>query len=561
MSGDTAGRVQNPAQQQTPAQEDRHHRNTNGGDLTDPRTFAGWLRRQIMAGREDDVGELAWTMIRDTSWPEQADLQELQRHLMDTGGTTAQQEALDAAWLEWWQDHGQAQEHGHTLATLPESFWSARPTLEHIRQAAHARGRSGDMVLGAVLARLSAMVDPGLRLETPLGTTSLNLFVAAIGRSGTGKSSGSTAAKELIPVPPYLQDPDAFRDGLPVGTGEGLVESFYGTVTEETGELTAKGKPKLERVRKQVRSHVFVFVDEGQNLVAQMERSGSTIGPILRSAWTGELAGQANARDETTRILPAGSYSLGVVIGFQRATAGPLLDDAGAGTPQRFVWLSTTDPTVPDEPPEHPGQLQVPGLVTAANPGDAFAKDHPRTGRITFAKEIGQELWQANLIKVRGLDHDQDEDQDHDLDSHAGLLRCKVAGLLALLDQRQEVNLDDWRLAGQLLDTSQAVRQNLVQFRDEMTAQEEERRADTYVNRMVRAEVARKNADEAVERVAQLLARKIASKGDMTRRNASKLLNSRDRGLFADALELAKDKGWLELDDDDRTISSGGELP
>jgi hypothetical protein len=67
---------------------------------------------------------------------------------------------------------------------LPESFWLARPVFGHIRQAAHYRGRSGDLVFIIALARLAAMVSPKLVFDVGLGPGSLNLAVAAIGKSG-----------------------------------------------------------------------------------------------------------------------------------------------------------------------------------------------------------------------------------------------------------------------------------------------------------------------------------------------------------------------------------------
>jgi hypothetical protein len=458
----------------------------------------------------------------------------------------------------------QAQEVTGTLATLPESFWNSRPVLAHIRQAAHARGRSADTVLGAVLARLSSMVDPLLQLDTGLGKASLNLYVAIIGRSGRGKSSGASAAREVIEVPGYLTRPMAhtdqpFRDGLPIGTGEGLIEAYMGQVLEETGEKKKDGSSKWARVRKQVRRNVFVFVDEGQKLIVQISRTGASLGPVFRSMWSGELAGQANAQEATTRILEAGSYALGMVIGFQRTTVGPLLDDAGAGTPQRFLFFSGIDPAVPDVAPEHPGPLHVYGL------DHETLHDAPRTGTIEFAQGIKDELWRANLRRVRGEDED-DEDLDLDLDSHVSLLRCKLAGLLALLDHDPanlsvKVTAEDWRLAGMIHDTSRAVREDLVQFRREEQAKENEARTQDYVNRERRAELARSTAGTAVLRVARLLGRKVHEKGAMSRRDATKLLPSRDRGLFSDALDLAQEQGWLDVDEDGGKVMPGASRP
>jgi hypothetical protein len=80
----------------------------------------------------------------------------------------------------------------HTGLTLPISFYESRPELKEIREYAHRWGAPADPVLYAILASISATVPPGQRVQTgimsPKGS-SLNLFVAAIGPSGSCKSS------------------------------------------------------------------------------------------------------------------------------------------------------------------------------------------------------------------------------------------------------------------------------------------------------------------------------------------------------------------------------------
>jgi hypothetical protein len=439
---------------------------------------------------------------------------------------------------------------------LPAEFWQARPALSHVRQAAHSRGRSPDAVLGSLLARLSAMCSHELRFDAGQGTGSLNLFTAVVGKSGTGKSSGVAVARELIDAPPWLFG-DAFRDGLPLGSGEGLAESYMGAVAVETGEVKKsgpnKGEPKMEIKRRQVRHNVFVYVDEGQTLTAQAGRSGATIGPALRSAWVGELLGQANARDETTRLIPAGSYALGLVIGYQPGTAGELLADTDAGTPQRFLWLSSTDPGIPDQRVEWPGQLDV---DLAEPSGDLFAsgRERPRTGVVTFADAIKDELWTANLARNRGTDGD-----DNELNSHVALMRCKVAALLALLDGRGEVTEDDWHLSALLWATSCAVRDSLVTAGREAAQREREARDDAAVSRATRTAVATAQASSTVERVARHLAVKVHAKGAQTHGYARKLLRSTDRYLFREAVEHAVGLGWLT--EDDGKVAPGSSRP
>lgn len=419
------------------------------------------------------------------------------------------------------------------LPTLPDDFWQARPMLSRIRQAAHARGRSGDLVFYANLARLSAMVSHELVFNSGIGVGSLNTFVAAVGPSGMGKSTGADVAHELLPTPRYLRPADGsvlFRDGLPIGSGEGLAEAYMGVVTRAIpGEYKQNGDPRTEKVRAQVRHNAFVYVDEGEALIRMAERAGSTVGPTIRSAWNAQLLGQANASEERIRILPARSYSLGLVIGFQRHTCQPLLADATAGTPQRFLWCAAVDQGVPDQQPDSPGQLTVHienGLA-------------PVTGTIRFAPEIRAELWRGNLARVRG------EVEVAELDSHEPLMRCKVAALLAVLDERMDVTVADWDLARIVWETSCAVRDQLIAHGKREAAKERWVKESQYIERQVRAAAEVGQVDAKLDRIGDRLVAFVGEDGSMPHWVARKKLAYRDRSLYEPAVDRAAAAGKL----------------
>lgn len=443
-----------------------------------------------------------------------------------------------------------------SVPNLPDSFWASRGSLGHVRDAAHSRGRSADLVLGAVLARVSAMVSPRLRFRTCLGDGALNLFVAAVGPSGTGKSTAVRLAGELAPPPAYL-NAATFRDGLGLGSGEGLAEAYYGYVQQETGETyqsgERKGQAKTAQVRAKVRDNALIYVDEGQTFTAMIERAGATIGPALRSAWSGETLGQANAREETTRVVPAGSYALGLVIGYQPDTAQALLADTGPGTPQRFLWLRATDPAIPRRPPAHPGPLALPLTEPTANPFATPEPARPLTGDITFSDEIDRRLWDENHARATG------EVEAAPFDSHRPQMHAKVAALLALLDGRTKVDEEDWRLARLVLEVSDVVRDQLVDHGAQQQRRAEEARTEAHVTRQVRTKLAVDAVDADVARVAAALARKVRDKGLQTHGAARQLLASRDRTYFDAAVRHAVSLGWLG--DDGSAIAAGASAP
>lgn len=416
---------------------------------------------------------------------------------------------------------------------LPEEFWGARKRLQHIRQFAHAAGCSGDVLLHSFLARLSGMIPHHIHAVSGIGgRASLNLFVATVGGPGAGKSTGSSLNRGLLPS----DDPE-FRDGLPVGSGEGIAEAYMGTVEEETGEVRrSKGgaeTPVMRRVRKQVRHNAYFYIDEGQILAKLGERTGSTLGETLRRAAVGETLGQTNASEERTRYVEAGSYSLGLLVGFQPTTALPVLSDAGTGTPQRFVWGWAEDPSIPDNPPHSPGHLPaLDCLKTRSEPVD-----------IGFPKRVRDLLWRERVLRNRG------ELQVPELDGHAGLIKVKVAALLALMEDRYGVAEEDWQLAEVMWDASCAVRDSLLARARREAEAAKQQQEEAKLQAELRAHQAKNDDDAAVQRLA-IRAREFArQESGRTFGAFRKSLASRDRIYAERAIDHAEAQEWVFLEE------------
>jgi hypothetical protein len=135
------------------------------------------------------------------------------------------------------------------------------------------------------------------------------------------------------------------------------------------------------------------------------------------------------------------------------------------------------------------------------------------------------------------------------LDTHAGYLRLKVAGLLALLDERVDISVEDWELAGTLTTSSKAVRawmQGTISADDQRRTYAANERA---AERAARVETAKVAATADVARVGRVLGRHVHHKhtGDdpCTRRCLTQAVKSSDRDQFAAALEHAVAQGWV----------------
>lgn len=424
---------------------------------------------------------------------------------------------------------------------LSAEFYAARPVFQHIQQAAHSQGRPADVLFYSTLARLSGMINPNIKAVTGIsGRASLNVFAAAVGPSGSGKSTGQSGARELI----LPEDPD-FLDGLPVGTGEGIAEMFMGTVDKPTGEIhqrgPLKGDPVTVKVREQVRHNGYIYVDEGQTMATLAMRQGSTLAETLRRAAVGEALGQMNASEERRRYIAPGSYSLGLFVGFQPSTAVPLLNDASTGTPQRFLWCWSLDPSIPNTPPRWPGPItKHPGQISTAEPID-----------VMFPERIRRMLWEERTARNRG------DLEVAELDGHAGLMKVKAAALFALMDGgRYEVTEDDWALAEKVWATSCAVRDALVERARREAEAERRATEDAKVNTEVRTHMAKNEADRRLERIVRLVVKHSSQPGGISFGYMRRALRTEDREHLPAALDLAEERELVIVEDSNISVNT-----
>jgi hypothetical protein len=408
---------------------------------------------------------------------------------------------------------------------LPAEFWGARPFLKHVQAAAWAKRAHPDAVLGALLTRTAASIPPSIKFNSstdggePDGST--NLYACLLAPSGIGKSRAGAAAESLTAIAGLTPYPT-----YTLGSGEGLIEAYLGLVDQAvydpiTMQLKTdrRGNEIMEKKKVQVRDKAFFWVDEGATLNTLLTRIGATLGPTLRSAWTGGELGQANASADTTRRLGAGRYSLGLLVGYQPGTAAQLLGDAGTGMPQRFLWFGAQDKQMPTEPMPWPGRLQLPEF---------------KPGAVDFDRAIKAELIEYDVAKHHGtvvVD---------ELDSHEPLMRCKVATLLCLIDGRRLVGDEDWQLAKTIVGTSVQIRGALV---DALEVERERERQERAWERGLE-DVARRSARSDVQRVAERIQHKAASDG-WFHFGRWKKDQGRDKKWCTDGLAYAEARGWV----------------
>lgn len=406
-----------------------------------------------------------------------------------------------------------------TPFNLPNEFWEARPVLRHIRQAAHCRGRCADAVLLFTLARVAAVTPPTVVLPAIVGgRASLNFLGGIVSSSGGGKTTAGDVARDLLPIDRV----DVMAD-VPPGSGEGLTELFFEFVTEED----ADGKKR--KVKRQTKTGALIYLDEGEALAEMGSRKGATLMPTLRSAWSGAVIGQSNATQETHRVLAAHKYRLAIMVGFQVEFAAEMIADATGGTPQRFVFARATDPAIPDDAPEWPGELEI-GVPPMVSSGTEMA----------FDEQVAADIGRRARMAARG------EFVPDPLDTHRDLVKMKVAALLARLEDRLYVTAEDWELAGDVMKVSTAIRSWAI----EVARQHAEQSEQSYAVKLARRALVVEDSAESRALVsgAKSIARRIHKVGEpIAYRDARAAVASKHRDIVSveDMLAHAVDCKWV----------------
>ncbi|WP_158697829.1 bifunctional DNA primase/polymerase [Streptomyces prunicolor] len=430
---------------------------------------------------------------------------------------------------------------------LPEEFWSARPSLAHVRQAAHARRRSGEAALAGLFARFGAMVNPDVKIDTGIGDPlSLNAFAALIGPSGSGKSASKSIPKRLVPTGTFSTFGE--REYVGLGSGEGMIEAYLDFVQVETGEVKKNGDPVVVTAKRQVHSNVLFYLDEGESLTTLLGRNGSTLGATIRSAWMGEKLGQMNAQKETTRTLTEGKYSMGFIVGLQYEACTRLMEDAAYGTPHRFYFSRVTDPNQPDERAAEPGVLPV-NPVQVANKGSGFTVVSSITDRLD-ANDLARQRGQLKVNK---------------LNTHEPAMRAKLSAFIAALDGRTLVTEEDWELSGHMWKVSCEVRDDVMSYLKDKQAAEISAKTQIYVEREMRIDEAKQEKDEEANKVL-MLAKRIGrwvhdAKEGISKRDVGQKIKGPDRKLRDQAIELGENRGWFYCKEDGRTLLPGDSRP
>ncbi len=403
----------------------------------------------------------------------------------------------------------------YTPAPKP-SIWDERPILRHLHDFARGRGVAPLAVLGVALARIVAATPSNVVLPAIIGGDgTLNLFVAFVGKSGQGKGAAEAAAADAIDLSKMLDRISAEPiHTVNVGSGEGFVHQF---VERKAGEL------------RRIRDSVLFSIPEVDTLTALGNRQGATLMPTLRSAWSGEALGHSYADPSKALKVEARAYRCSLMLGVQPTKAGPLLEDADGGTPQRFLWVPVVDPDMPRKRPPAPEPKK-------------WDRKFPSVQRYEMAvcEEAIDTIEEAHWLRSRG--------EGDPLDGHALYTRLKVAAALALLDKRLDVTADDWRLSGRIMSKSDATRAGVQRELRERATEANIGRAKAEAARAV--VVAEEVDAQAVRRASQAVKNALGKKPDawVSRKELRQSIAGRNKPNLDDALAALVLSGDIETE-------------
>lgn len=376
--------------------------------------------------------------------------------------------------------------------------------LRKIHQWARARYAAPWAVFGAVLLRVAASTGPEVQLPGLIGgRASLNLMAAFVAPSGGGKGTSDKVSRLAWPTVIH-------EEGM--GSGEGIADLFKQSKKE--------GEEQVSRA--------IISVPEIDTLTGLTQRQGNTVLATLKAAAMGERLGSKGASAATSRMVAPHTYRMCLSVGGQPGHTGVIFGDTTGGTPQRFLWFPTVDPTMPEVAAVDPEPLDT------ALP--AWTRVSTDVVEIQYGTdEIARTVIAAHIARQRG--------DAEALDGHALLTRCKVAAVLAIMHHQSVVSEREWQLSETVMAVSDSTRAWIL---EQAKRTEREKKRDKAIARAVDEEIV---SDHKLRRAKQAVIRWLGKSVELSSRDLRQKLKADIRADFDAAIAELADDGLLHVID------------
>ena len=411
-----------------------------------------------------------------------------------------------------------------------KEFWASRPLLAHIKKVASKTRKSEYALLGWLMVWTLARIPYNCVYKSEVGSASLNMLFLMSGPTGTGKSAARKAAKENFTFADVGWSCPA---PMQAGSGEAIADSFWVKVKHE--DENGKTVWKDEWLNP---NHCRIFFnDEISFHKGKAHQNSSTLEATYLSMYSGDSLGRSLAGGKGKEV-PADEYRAMAIFNAQPEN-DPFRTDASkaSGMPSRLLNLNAVNPnaradyaaTESLELPSKPHEIPKLGGL-----GDNFSREYRALPEMDAAHA------EEDFLASEGL---RDFGESHTL-----LTRAKAACVLAALEGRTYLQIEDWHLAGHLIAHSRSVNQNIEKVIKEAQRTEAGKSGAILGVKMDAADTSKEQA--AIERVARNLRKHAPEAGYLLHMPASTpenvaaskklatLITSRDRDHITPALTL-----------------------
>ena len=413
----------------------------------------------------------------------------------------------------------------------PEEFWASRPLFRNIKWWASYTVKSPYAILVWAMVQMLSRIPYDSYYVTKTGKNALNMTFVVSGDTGTGK----TAARHLA----YSGDIFTF-DGhywyeaplVQLRSGESAGDAFFTRIKKS---VDGKDDVWVDEWINLNRAIIFFF-DEVLYFVGKQRQNSSTLVAVLLSMWSGEMLGGALAGGKG-KTVPAKEYRACVVLNSQKETDAFRGDSSAySGESSRILTVSAVNPLAETDHGAVQG-MEPPESVVVPKFGGYGDRMSPQFRALP---EMEAAQAQQDFLAHKGLN---DRTRSHEI-----LQRSKIACVLAALDGRTHLTLEDWHLALHLIEHSRAVDTEIRSAQNKALRSEAGKSGAILGVKMDAADTSKEQA--AIERVAKNLRKHAPEAGYLLEmppstpenvaaaKKLATLITSRDRDHVTPALTL-----------------------
>ncbi len=414
----------------------------------------------------------------------------------------------------------------------PQEFWAARPLLSNIKWWASHTVKSPYAILVWAMVQMLTRIPYDTYYVTKTGKNALNMTFVVSGDTGTGK----TAARHLAYEEKIFSFDGQYWYEAPLvqlRSGESAGDAFFTRIKQS---VEGQKDDWVDEWINLNRAIVFFF-DEVLYFVGKQRQNSSTLVAVLLSMWSGEMLGGALAGGRG-KTVPAKEYRACVVLNSQKETDAFRSDaSAYSGESSRILTVSAVNPNAEADfeavqGMEPPTRFIVPKF---GGYGDSMPPQFIALPEMEVAQA------QQDFLAHKGLN---DKTRSHEI-----LQRSKIACVLAALDGRTTLSIEDWHLALHLIEHSRAVDGEIRAAQAAALRSEAGKSGAILGLKMYAADESKEQA--AIQRVAKNIRKHAAEAGyalnmptnapeniAAAKKLAAYLITSRDRDLIAPALTL-----------------------